>query len=198
MKVLIDNGHGEDTAGKCSPDGRYREYAFCRLIAGKLRHELRMRGVDAELVTPEMNDITLFERAKRVNAQCAALGRDNVLLVSIHTNAAGNGADWTSARGWCVYTSKGQTKSDRLADCLFRAATETFAGKKLRADYSDGDPDWEEDFYVLRKTLCAAVLTENFFHDNREDLAYLTSDQGTAAIVKVHADGICAYIAQAQ
>lgn len=25
MKILIDNGHGENTAGKHSPDGRLRE-----------------------------------------------------------------------------------------------------------------------------------------------------------------------------
>lgn len=27
MKILIDNGHGAETPGKCSPDGRLREYA---------------------------------------------------------------------------------------------------------------------------------------------------------------------------
>ena len=30
---------------------------------------------------------------------------------------------------------------------------------------SDGDRDWEEDFYILRKSRCPAVLTENFFMD---------------------------------
>ena len=28
MKVLIDNGHGIETLGKRSPDGRLREYAY--------------------------------------------------------------------------------------------------------------------------------------------------------------------------
>lgn len=35
MKVLIDNGHGADTPGKCSPDGRLREYAYTRDIADR-------------------------------------------------------------------------------------------------------------------------------------------------------------------
>ena len=35
MKILIDNGHGVDTPGKRSPDGKLREYAWNRLIAGR-------------------------------------------------------------------------------------------------------------------------------------------------------------------
>ena len=30
MKILIDNGHGENTPGKRSPDGSLREYAIRR------------------------------------------------------------------------------------------------------------------------------------------------------------------------
>lgn len=32
MKVLIDNGHGENTPGKRSPDGRLREWAYSRKL----------------------------------------------------------------------------------------------------------------------------------------------------------------------
>lgn len=35
-KILIDNGHGIDTPGKRSPDGVLREYAWNRLIAGRI------------------------------------------------------------------------------------------------------------------------------------------------------------------
>ena len=30
MKILIDNGHGRETAGKRSPDGRLLEWAYTR------------------------------------------------------------------------------------------------------------------------------------------------------------------------
>lgn len=33
MKILIDNGHGRETPGKRSPDGRLLEYAQNRLLA---------------------------------------------------------------------------------------------------------------------------------------------------------------------
>ena len=36
MKILIDNGHGIDTKGKRSPDGRLMEYAQNRLLAGRI------------------------------------------------------------------------------------------------------------------------------------------------------------------
>lgn len=36
MKILVDNGHGIKTPGKCSPDGLLREYAWNRLISSLL------------------------------------------------------------------------------------------------------------------------------------------------------------------
>ena len=33
MKILIDNGHGIQTKGKRSPDGKFLEYAYTREIA---------------------------------------------------------------------------------------------------------------------------------------------------------------------
>ena len=193
MKILIDNGHGEDTAGKRSPDWTLREYAYTREIAKVVVKELCDRGYDAELLVPEINDISLAERVRRANDYCAKLGKENVILVSIHNNAAGNG-EWKNARGWCCFTTKGKTESDVLAEYLYKAAEKIFVGHKIRTDKSDGDKDWEYPFYICRKSLCPAVLVENFFMDNKEDLAYLLSDQGKADIIKCHVEGIINYI----
>ena len=165
MKILIDNGHGENTPGKRSPDGTFREYAYTREIADEVVRELAKRGY----------------------------GANNVLLVSIHCNAAGNG-EWMNARGWSAYTTKGKTKADELANRMYDAAACFITGQKIRRDYSDGDPDWEENFYILSKTKCPAVLTENFFMDNKEDIAYLTSMEGKQNIVNTHVEGIIQYI----
>ena len=193
MKILIDNGHGHNTPGKRSPDGKFREYAYNREIAKRIVADLRDRGHDAELIVPEDNDISLEERVRRVNALCSAHGKSNVILVSIHVNAAGNGSKWTNATGWSVYTCKGQTVSDKLAECLCEAAIKNFPGKRIRTDYSDGDSDWEENFYILRHTLCPAVLTENFFMDGL-DLEFLQSRAGKQAIVDTHVEGIIDYL----
>lgn len=191
--ILVDNGHGNNTAGKCSPDKRFREYAFNREIAAQVVHRLRKQGYNAELLVPELYDVPLIERVHRVNVKCQSLGKNNVILVSVHANAAGNG-DWMNGRGWCCFTTKGQTKSDKLADCMYGAAERNFVGHKIRKDYQDGDKDWEYPFYICRKSLCAAVLVENFFMDNKEDLEYLESEEGKEAIVRCHVEGIISYI----
>ena len=49
MKILIDNGHGQSTPGKRSPDGRFLEFKFNREIAQRIVADLRDRGYDAEL-----------------------------------------------------------------------------------------------------------------------------------------------------
>ena len=194
MKILIDNGHGLMTAGKRSPDGLFREAFYNREIAKRVVADLLDRGCDAELLVPEDDDISLSERVRRVNAACFLLGKQNVILVSIHVNAAGNGTKWLNATGWSVYTCKGQTESDRLAECLCEAALKNFPGRRIRTDFSDGDSDWEEQFYILRKSMCPAVLTENFFMDSRSDLDYLQSRAGKQAVVDTHVEGIVEWL----
>ena len=194
MKILIDNGHGHNTPGKRSPDGKFREYAYNREIAKRIVADLIDRGHDAELIVPEDNDISLEERVRRVNKICLASDPSCVILVSIHVNAAGNGSKWANATGWSVYTCKGQTSSDKLAECLCEAAIKNFPGKRIRTDYSDGDTDWEENFYILRHSLCPAVLTENFFMDNKSDLEYLQSRAGKQTIIDTHVEGIIEYL----
>ena len=171
MKVLIDNGHGSNTPGKCSPDCRLREYSYTREIAGRVVFELRKLGIDAELVVKEEIDVPLSERCRRVNEYKTS----EAILISIHCNAAGNGSNWMQARGWEAWTSVGQTKADKLADCLYATAEES-------------------SFYILKHMNCPAVLTENLFQDNKEDVDFLLSEEGKRTIVSLHVKGICKYL----
>ena len=194
MKILIDNGHGLTTPGKRSPDGLFREAFYNREIAKKLVTTLQLRSYDAQLLVPEPEDIPLKERVRRANEHWQIHGKSNVILISIHVNATGNDSKWHNATGWSCYTSKGQTQSDKLADCLFQAATKNFPGKRIRTDYSDNDPDWEENFYILRNSHCAAVLTENFFMDSHSDLDFIQSQSGKQSIIDTHIEGIIEYL----
>ena len=194
MLILIDNGHGHNTPGKRSPDGKFLEYAYNREIATRIVADLTDRGYNAQLLVPEPEDIPLSERVRRINAHCNTLGKSNVILISIHVNAAGNDSQWLNATGWSCYTSKGQTTSDLIAECFYEAAKKNFPGKRIRTDYSDNDHDWEENFYILRHSLCPAVLTENFFMDNHSDLEYLQSRVGKQAVVDTHVEAITEYL----
>lgn len=194
IKILIDNGHGVNTPGKRSPDGRFREYAWTREIALAIVADCKDLGYDAELLVPEEYDVCLSARCYRANCWCERLGKSNVLLVSIHVNAAGKGDRWYNATGWSAYTCKGQTRSDKLADCLYKQAGLWLPGHRLRMDYSDSDPDIESDFAILKKTACPAVLTENGFQDCEESLLFLESNEGKEAIIGLHVDGILDFI----
>lgn len=194
MTILLDPGHGSDTPGKRSPDGRFLEYAFNRDIAARVASKLTSLGLNTEIIVPELTDIPLKERVSRINSRCAALGKGNVILVSVHANAAGNGSKWMNARGWSCYTSKGDTAADALATCLCEAAAKYFKDLRIRTDFSDGDPDFEESFYILRHTTCPAVLVENFFYDNPDDLRFLESEEGRELVTKVIVEGVTEYL----
>ena len=191
---LLDPGHGENTPGKRSPDGRFREYLFAREVAQDLERELRKRGYKCECIIKCAMDVSLAERVRIVNEYCKEYGTSNVVLISIHVNAAGNGEQWMSARGFEIYTSPGNTKSDILAECIFEAAKEQLPDMKMRSDLSDGDHDKEARFAMLTQTKCVAVLSENLFQDNREDVAFLCSLEGKKKIVELHLQGILNYI----
>jgi N-acetylmuramoyl-L-alanine amidase len=194
MIVIIDNGHGEDTAGKRSPDGRLREYAYAREIAKRLQcalcHELGAGHVF--LLTPETNDISLKERCQRANNLCKAHGASNALLVSIHNNAAGADGKWHEACGWSAHVSlNASQKSKTLATCLAQAAEKN--GLRVRK-YTPQQPFITQNLAICRDTSCPAVLTENLFQDNKEDVDFLLSEEGKQLITKVHVDGILSYI----
>ena len=194
MKILIDPGHGIDTPGKRSPDGLFLEYLWNRQVADLILEGLVSAGVDASLVVTETNDVTLRNRVNRINTICNRVGASNVLLVSVHANAAGNGSAWMNAKGWSCYTSKGKTRSDQVAECLYDAFEEEFQDRKIRKDMSDGDRDWEENFYVLQKSKCPAVLLENFFYDNREECAWMLQEETKRRIASAAVKGIIKYI----
>ena len=196
MKVLIDPGHGIDTPGKRSPDGLFLEYLWNRQVADLLLERLVSMGIDASLVVTETNDVTLRNRVNRVNTICNKVGASNVLLVSIHANAAGNGSSWQNAKGWSCYTSKGKTKSDQVAECLYDAFEEEFPERKIRKDLSDGDRDWEDNFFVLEKSRCPAVLLENFFYDNKEECTWMLQEETKERIASAAAKGIAKYVGQ--
>ena len=193
MRILLDAGHGIDTLGKRSPDGAFLEYKWNREVAELAYALLEEHGFDVDFVVTETNDIPLKTRVRRVNEICSLHGSHNVLLLSIHSNAAGMGASWMNAKGWSAYTTKGKTKSDVAAKCLYDSFEEEFKERVIRRDWSDGDPDWEEDFYIIKKTSCPAVLLENFFYDNKEECSFLLMEQTKRRVAKAILKGVQYY-----
>lgn len=186
--VMLDNGHGKETAGKRSPvwkDGaQLFEYEFNRDIVRRIAKQLSAEGIEYRIIVPEENDISLSERARRAN-EIYDQANGKAFLLSVHANAGGG-------TGWECYTSVGLTKADELATILCEEATREFQpdGWRMRFDYSDGDPDKENQFTILVKTKAPAVLTENFFMDTEKDCRFIMSETGRERIAKMHVAAI--------
>jgi N-acetylmuramoyl-L-alanine amidase len=196
MVVLIDNGHGANTAGKRSPkldDGRQLlEYQFAREVASVLQKELEELGVKAILVTPETTDVTLKERCKRINQYCTQYGTAKCLAVSIHCNAAGSDGAWHDAHGWSVYVSNNASYNSKALATKLAEAADGLEVKVRRPTARQNY--WTQNLAICRDTKCAAVLTENMFMDNQTDCQWLLSEEGKNTIVALHVEGILEYI----
>lgn len=192
VKILIDNGHGVNTPGKCSPDGRLREYAYAREIALRVCNGLRRLGYDAERVVEEECDVPLKVRCQRVNDICKNVGTKNVVLVSIHNNAAGGDGKWHEARGFSAHVGmNASAKSKALAQYIWNEALL----QGLKGNHCVPYEKYvAQNLAICRETKCPAVLTENLFQDNKEDVDLLLSGEGKEKVTAVHVNAIVEFI----
>ena len=197
ITIVLGTAHQKSILGKGSPDGNFKEYKYSREVCKAVYDILKDMGYQV-FIDIEDEDLKLSQ-TKELSLRCRIVNElvkqyKNCIYVSIHVNAAASDGKWHDATGWEIYTSVGTTKADKLATCLYNAAKTNMPDKKMRTDFSDGDPDKEAHLYVLKNTNCPAVLTENFFMDNKKDVDYLNSDEGFHAIVRLHVEGILNYI----
>ena len=190
---ILDNGHGGiidgvyQTSGKRSPvwpDGQILyEGEFNRAIVDRLVKLCESNGIDYVNLVDTQEDVPLSDRTSKAN-QIAKSSDKPCIYVSIHAN----GFSEEQANGWSVYTSIGETKSDKIATILFEKAASEFVGEYMRKDtYSDGDVDKEANFWVLAKTTMPAILSENFFMTNSDNChKYLLSEDGRDKVAKIH------------
>lgn len=197
ITIIFGTAHQKSILGKGSPDGKFKEYKYSREVVQAASAILKNMGYQV-FIDVEQDDLNLPQN-KELVTRCRIVNElvkqyKNCIYVSIHVNAAASDGKWHEGTGWEVYTSVGKTKADELATCLYNAAKFNLKDKKLRTDFSDGDADKEAHLYILKNTNCPAVLTENFFQDNKKDVEYLTSDEGFHEIVRLHVEGILQYI----
>ena len=149
---------------------------------------LRKRGIDAERIVKEDSDVPLSERCRRANEYKAS----EVILVSIHCNAAGNGANWMNAKGWSVFVSNNaSSNSKKLAESLAQVAE--CIPVPVRKPMP-GQLYWQQNLAICRDSNCPAILTENFFQDNKDDVDFLLSREGKDAVARIHIEGIIKYL----
>lgn len=193
MTIILDNGHGNNTAGKCSPDGIHFEWKWTRHFAKLLAERLTSRGIPVCMLVPEDRDIGLNVRAIRANQLCHGQNKRDFLLISIHNDAApGTHGEWHDARGLTAFAHIHASE----AACAFAKLIQTearangFQGN--RASCAEGFK--RANFAILRETIMPAVLVENLFQDNKEDVRMLYTEEIVVKLVDIYERCICQYI----
>ncbi len=176
--ILVDAGHGGIHQGKYMTDPKWGKFykhsedfiayegVTNRAIAKLLMEKLKAAGIPYVQIHHDYLDTPLSGLVVNANAV-----KGDTIYLSIHSNAG-------KGKGFEVFTSKGETKSDRYAEILCQVLKKDFPEYPFRQDTRDGDSDKEEDFYVLKHTNCPAVLVELLFFDELEQAKFLNSPQG--------------------
>lgn len=173
---IIDPGHGGMIDGQyqTAPRKMYQhengdlayEGVINRKVADLSLKLMKEQGLRCINLCPTELDIELDERVDIANTYVREYGKDNVVGISLHSNAGGG-------EGFEIWTSPGQTKSDIYAKIFFDQFSKVFNDWKMRPDHCDGDPDKESLFYILVHTKCPWILPEWGFFDNYKDWALI-------------------------
>lgn len=188
--VILGTAHGVNVVGKHSPDMRLREWMYSRMVCSLVRDALRERGVKCVIDIEGDREPSLAARIALVNRLVDRCG--DCLYVSIHNNAAGSDGRWHGARGFAAYVAPSASPaSRRLASIIHRRALDM--GLRGNRCYPSRGY-YEQSLAVCRDTRCPAVLTENLFQDNREDVDFLLSPEGRQTIVDLHVQSIIEFL----
>ena len=169
-RIVIDPGHGGQDSGAVG--GGLRESDVVLSIAYKVR-EILKHSFDVFMTRDSDTFVSLNYRSSYANN----LG-DVAAFVSIHCNSASS----TSATGWEIFTSKGETEADKLAASIGKryASKFTIPARGLK----------QANFSVLQHTTMSAVLVECCFLSNAEEAQWISSDEIQQQHAEAIADGI--------
>lgn len=191
--LILDNGHGSNTPGKCSPDRTLREYAWTRIMTDLIARKARAKGIRAEIIVPETTDVPLATRSARANAIARKHGLKKCLFVSVHINAAGADGRWHDATGFTAWVAQNASRNSKT---FARLVTAEMKARGLGGNRAPNPLGYHTaNFAVIRRADCPAVLSENLFQDNRTEVRYLLSPQGQDTIAEAHVAAIEKYIA---
>lgn len=204
--VIIDRAHGINVAGKRSPDAAknlkdspyyFIEYEWSSEMCKVLAAKLKTLGIRTEFTVSPDDPLEpgLSERANIANNIIKGNPDTHWVFISLHADYYGDPLVWNNVTGYSIYTTKGTTNSDKLAECILKHARVDLPhfGKAVRT-YKNGHI--EQNFTVIFKSICPAVLAENMFYSNKKDIEFLKSEEGKKCIADFHSYGIVDYFNQ--
>ena len=170
--IVIDAGHGGGDPGAVGSSEEYTEAVLNLILARKLQRELESLGATVVMTRTDGREITLEERHKLTTET------QPDLFLSVHRNASTS----SSARGYENYYFHPFSKA--LADAVnARARTAFTTGRGV--DYYP--------YYVCRVSCCPAILTENGYVSNSNDLEMIKADEHNDRVARETVLGIIDY-----
>lgn len=168
-KVCLDYGHGGHDPGAVGNGLKEKDLTLA--IGKKVKGVLEKQRLKVIETRSDDRYVSLTERANISNRNKADA------FISLHVNSATN----SSARGFEVWTTRGQDKSDQLAEDIAKEIKKAFPSVPFRADLSDSDLDKESNFTVIAKAAAPACLVEMGFIVNKLDAEMLKNEQDKVA-----------------
>lgn len=167
IKIVLDAGHGLNTAGKQTPDG-IKEWSLNDEVCDLATIGLKPYGV--EVLRTDHNEGYTDETLSARVAEYLAAGV--TCVISVHHNAFTS--TWNSATGVEVYTDNNPTADDvKLANLIHTklAAKTGLKGRGVK----------KAAFTVINQNEITAVLVEGGFMDSTNDYKVITSAKGKQA-----------------
>jgi hypothetical protein len=196
-RILLGCPHGGAVlgvaqAGKQSPDGRLVEGVYCRDVACEAVRDLRLSGVDADMVFSGAEHCGKVKLGSKYVAKWRYLNwlytKVKFSYIEIHTNAAGNDG-WYDNRGPRFFISKNAgKKTQELTGWLERSFMKVPLGEHQLRKTSKMN--------VLHQTKFPSVLVELFFHTSKADVDFALSPAGVWTYKRALVDGIRGYLGE--
>lgn len=170
---ILDRAHGENTIGKQSPDGSFKEWKYSQRVVDAVATGLKQLSIPYATNVEGDREVGLSNRVR--NANKLSKGIEHPILLSFHNNAGGG-------TGNEIFTSVGEDESDVIAHIIGKRLTKDFGDLRYRkCEKGTGNLDKEKSFTVLAgspqvKPIYSAVLIEFLFMDNPKDLKLLKDD----------------------
>lgn len=194
--IILDPAHGQDVAGKRSPDGKHLEYKWSReTISAILSEVSSVKSENWTVLSPyldEINEPGIRNRVDRYNA--IAAGYDLTVVLSLHNDALNDPPKWWKGKGgFTLFTSRGETEADPICTFIGEMMNEILENEVFRFDFGlsrleeKRDLDREVNYTVITgynigrknevKAKYAGILIENLFMDIKPDFAKLQSPE---------------------
>lgn len=199
--LILDPGHGINTPGKRGPvwfnNTQAIEWSLNRELVNKIKNKIESdctlnSNIEVVVTNPGDIEIPLPKRSKFVNDLITSknLKSSDCLLISIHFNAAQS----RFATGWEAWISKSASqRSKNFVNILYDKAEQGLNKDLSIRNYSPNQKYWTANFWIVTKTICPAVLSENGFMTNYADTQFIISESGQNKLADIHVKAIRDY-----